>query len=196
MSGKRNKKKIDGGGVKKIIWHEIVLVSVLLILSGWRLWQGRWVIEVSVLKWWLGAILGFLFVFLDRLAAMAVAEPEKILEIKLKEVGGKGKMKKGLVSLLTDRGKEDKLIMRTALFLVVWVVLALLSATSVASFGARGFVLGIGTHLVFDLIWDYFKDKERLSRWFWQSKGNFSEKEMEVFFWLIVAAYVLIGWRL
>jgi len=196
MSGKRNKKKIDGGRVKKIIWHEIVLVSVLLILSGWRLWQGRWVIEVSVLKWWLGAILGFLFVFLDRLAAMAVAEPEKILEIKLKEVGGKGKMKKGLVSLLTDRGKEDKLIMRTALFLVVWVVLALLSATSVASFGARGFVLGIGTHLVFDLIWDYFKDKERLSRWFWQSKGNFSEKEMEVFFWLIVAAYVLIGWRL
>ena len=196
MSGKRNKKKIDGGGVKKIIWHEIVLVSVLLILSGWRLWQGRWVIEVSVLKWWLGAILGFLFVFLDRLAAMAVAEPEKVLEIKLKEVGGKGKMKKGLVSLLTDRGKEDKLIMRTALFLVVWVVLALLSATSVASFGARGFVLGIGTHLVFDLIWDYFKDKERLSRWFWQSKGNFSEKEMEVFFWLIVAAYVLIGWRL
>ena len=196
MSGKRNKKKIDGGGVKKIIWHEIVLVSVLLILSGWRLWQGRWVIEVDVLKWWLGAILGFLFVFLDRLAAMAVAEPEKVLEIKLKEVGGKGKMKKGLVSLLTDRGKEDKLIMRTALFLVVWVVLALLSATSVASFGARGFVLGIGTHLVFDLIWDYFKDKERLSRWFWQSKGNFSEKEMEVFFWLIVAAYVLIGWRL
>ena len=196
MSGKRNKKKIDGGGVKKIIWHEIVLVSVLLILSGWRLWQGRWVIEVSVLKWWLGAILGFLFVFLDRLAAMAVAEPEKVLEIKLKEVGGKGKMKKGLMSLLTDRGKEDKLIMRTALFLVVWVVLALLSATSVASFGARGFVLGIGTHLVFDLIWDYFKDKERLSRWFWQSKGNFSEKEMEVFFWLIVAAYVLIGWRL
>jgi len=196
VSGKRNKKKIDGGGVKKIIWHEIVLVSVLLILSGWRLWQGRWVIEVSVLKWWLGAILGFLFVFLDRLAAMAVAEPEKVLEIKLKEVGGKGKMKKGLVSLLTDRGKEDKLIMRTALFLVVWVVLALLSATSVASFGARGFVLGIGTHLVFDLIWDYFKDKERLSRWFWQSKGNFSEKEMEVFFWLIVAAYVLIGWRL
>ena len=196
MSGKRNKKKIDGGGVKKIIWHEIVLVSVLLILSGWRLWQGRWVIEVSVLKWWLGAILGFLFIFLDRLAAMAVAEPEKVLEIKLKEVGGKGKMKKGLMSLLTDRGKEDKLIMRTALFLVVWVVLALLSATSVASFGARGFVLGIGTHLVFDLIWDYFKDKERLSRWFWQSKGNFSEKEMEVFFWLIVAAYVLIGWRL
>lgn len=196
MSGKRNKKKIDGGGVKKIFWHEIVLVSVLLILSGWRLWQGRWVIEVDVLKWWLGAILGFLFVFLDRLAAMAVAEPEKVLEIKLKEVGGKGKMKKGLMSLLTDRGKEDKLIMRTALFLVVWVVLALLSATSVASFGARGFVLGIGTHLVFDLIWDYFKDKERLSRWFWQSKGNFSEKEMEVFFWLIVAAYVLIGWRL
>ncbi len=143
-----------------------------------------------------GGDFGIFVCFLDRLAAMAVAEPEKVLEIKLKEVGGKGKMKKGLMSLLTDRGKEDKLIMRTALFLVVWVVLALLSATSVASFGARGFVLGIGTHLVFDLIWDYFKDKERLSRWFWQSKGNFSEKEMEVFFWLIVAAYVLIGWRL
>lgn len=196
MKGKRSSRKVVRGGVSKIIWHEIILVSVLLILSGWRLWQGRWVIEVDILKWWLGAILGFLFVFLDRLAASAVADPDKVLETKLKEVGGKGKMKKGLATLLVDRGEQDKLIMRTALFLVVWVVLALLSVTSVVSFEARGFVLGIGTHLVFDLIWDYFKDRERLSRWFWQSKGNFSEKEMEIFFWLIVVTYLLIGWRL
>ena len=194
--GDRKKKQEQKGELRKILWHEIVLVAVLLILSGWRLWQGQWILEVGVLKWWLGAILGFLFVFLDRLAAMAVTDPDKVLEMKLKEMWGKGKIKEGLMMLLADRKKQEKLIMRTALFLVVWVVLALLSVTSVTSFGARGFVLGIGTHLVFDLIWDYFKDKEGLSRWFWQSKGNFSEKEMEVFFWLILAAYVLIGWRL
>ena len=194
--GDRKKKQKQKGELKKILWHEIVLVAVLLILSGWRLWQGQWMLEVGVLKWWLGAILGFLFVFLDRLAAIAVTDPNRVLETKLKEMWGKGKIREGLMMLLADRKKQEKLIMRTALFLVVWVVLALLSVTSVTSFGARGFVLGIGTHLVFDLIWDYFKDKERLSRWFWQSKGNFSEKEMEVFFWLILAAYVLIGWRL
>ena len=196
MRGKRKKDENSSVGMKKILWHEIVLVAVLLILSGWRLWQGQWVMGVDVLKWWLGAILGFLFVFLDRLAAIAVTDPDKLLGTRLKEMWGKGKIKEGLMMLLADRGKQEKLIMRTALFLVVWVILALLSATSVVSFGARGFVLGIGTHLVFDLVWDYFKDKKRLSRWFWQSKGNFSEKEMEVFFWLIVIAYVLIGWRL
>lgn len=196
MRSKGKKNKSGGVGVKKILWHEIILVAVLLILSGWRLWQGQWVMGVDVLKWWLGAILGFLFVFLDRLAAMAVVNPDKILGIKLKEMWGKGKIKEGLMLLLADRDKQEKLIMRTALFLAVWVILALLSVTSVTSFGARGFVLGIGTHLVFDLIWDYFKDKERLSRWFWQSKGNFSEKEMEVFFWLIVVVYILVGWRL
>jgi len=196
VKGKRRKSKSNSVGVKKILWHEIVLVAVLLILSGWRLWQGQWVMGVDVLKWWLGAVLGFLFVFLDRLAAMAVVDPDKILGTRLKEMWGKGKIKEGLAMLLVDRGKEEKLIMRTTLFLVVWVVLALLSATSVASFGARGFVLGIGTHLVFDLIWDYFKDRDRLSRWFWQSKGNFSKKEMEVFFWLMLIAYVLVGWRL
>ncbi len=194
--GDRKKKQRQESGLRKILWHEIILVAVLLILSGWRLWQGQWVLDVGILKWWLGAILGFLFVFLDRLAAIAVTDPDRVLETKLKEVWGKGRIKEGLMMLLADRKKQEKLIMRTALFLVVWVVLALLSVTSVASFGARGFVLGIGTHLVFDLIWDYFKDKERLSRWFWQGKGNFSEKEMEVFFWLIVVAYVLIGWRL
>ena len=192
----RKKKQKQENELKKVLWHEIVLVAVLLVLSGWRLWQGQWILEVGVLKWWLGAILGFLFVFLDRLAAMAVTDPNRVLEMKLKEMWGKGKIREGLVILLADRKKQEKLIMRTALFLVVWVVLALLSVTSVTSFGARGFVLGIGTHLVFDLIWDYFKDKERLSRWFWQSKEGFSEKEMEVFFWLITAAYVLIGWRL
>ncbi len=194
--GDRKKKQKQESGLRKILWHEIILVAVLLILSGWRLWQGQWVLDVGVLKWWLGAILGFLFVFLDRLAAIAVTDPDRVLETKLKEVWGKGRIKEGLMMLLADRKKQEKLIMRTALFLVVWVVLALLSVTSVASFGARGFVLGIGTHLVFDLIWDYFKDKEKLSRWFWQSKGNFSEREMEVFFWLVVTAYVLIGWRL
>lgn len=196
MRSKGKKDKSGGVGVKKILWHEIILVAVLLILSGWRLWQGQWVMGVDVLKWWLGAILGFLFVFLDRLAAMAVVDPDKVLGTKLKEMWRKGKIKEGLMLLLADRDKQEKLIMRTTLFLVVWVILALLSVTSVTSFGARGFVLGIGTHLVFDLIWDYFKDKERLSRWFWQSKGNFSEKEMEVFFWLIVVAYILVGWRL
>lgn len=196
MRGKRKKDENNGVGVKKILWNEIVLVAVLLTLSGWRLWQGQWVVGVDVLKWWLGAILGFLFVFLDRLAAAVVVDSDKVLETRLKEVWGKGKIREGLTMLLVDRGKQEKLIMRTTLFLVVWVILALLSVTSVASFGARGFVLGIGTHLVFDLIWDYFRDKERLSRWFWQSKGNFSEKEIEVFFWLMVIAYILVGWRL
>lgn len=193
--GGRKKKKLDLS-TKKIWWHEIMLISVLLLLSGWRLWQGRWEMGVGVLQWWLGAIGGFLFVFLDRLAAVAMSDPDKVLETRLKEVWGKGKIKEGLSLLLVERGKQEKLVMRTALFLLVWVVLALLSVTSVIGWGARGFVLGIGTHLVFDLIWDYFKEREKLSRWFWQSKGNFSEVEMEVFFWLVVLAYVLIGWRL
>lgn len=193
---KRRKKKGTGEGLRKIWWHEVILLAVLLMLTGWRLWQGSWTLSIDVLKWWLGAILGFLFVFLDRLAAVVMTEPDKVLETKVKEIWGKGKLREGLALLLAERSKQEKLVMRTALFLVVWVVLALLTATSVAGWAARGFVLGIGTHLVFDLVWDYAKERENLSRWFWQSKGNFSEKEMEIFFWLVVVTYVWLGWKL
>ena len=46
---------------------------------------------------------------------------------------------------------EVKIDDRSVLFVVVWVILTILTMTSVANTFSRGFMLGLGTHLV--LIW-------------------------------------------
>lgn len=51
----------------KLLLHQVVLFGVLLILTGARLLMGRWEIDLYLLWWWLGALLGFSFIFLDRL---------------------------------------------------------------------------------------------------------------------------------
>ncbi len=53
---------------------------------------------------------------------------------------------------------------------------------------ARGFMLGIGTHLLFDFIYDYFKDKERLDLWFWQIKRTLEPSEK---FWFMISVSVV-----
>ena len=70
-------------GNKKVIWHQVVLFSLMLLLTGWRLITGDWVVGVGVLWWWLGGVIGFVFVFFDWLIQLAVMEPEKVFDIKM-----------------------------------------------------------------------------------------------------------------
>jgi hypothetical protein len=105
-------------------------------------------------------------------------------------------MTEGIKLLLTERYEQKELVMRSAMFLVVWVVLAFFTATSVTNFFARGFVLGIGTHLVFDLIYDYKTDKERLDLWFWQIKRTLEPEEKRWFVLIMGGIYLLLAFNL
>lgn len=176
--------------------HQAALFFVLGLLTVMRLLVGNVTLNVSLLWWWLGGVMGFLFVFADRLVYAFMSHPEETLSIKLKELFGKGKIINGLALALTEREKQGKLMMRSVLFLVVWAVLTILTLTSIANTFSRGFMLGLGTHLVFDLGWDYWTAGRRdIGLWFWQVR-NVTEIEKNVFVWGTFVFYSLIVWFL
>ncbi|MBU1071598.1 hypothetical protein KKG65_04310 [Patescibacteria group bacterium] len=177
---------------KKVIWHQVVLFSLMLLLTGWRLMSGRWLFGVGVLWWWLGGVLGFVFVFFDWLIQLAVMEPSRVFDVKLKEVLQKKNIKSGLVFVLGERQKKSRLVMKSALFLLVWLVMGFFTLSSIASAFGRGFMLGLGTHLVFDLVWDYFKVPEKLDNWFWMIKRKLDVEEKRWFVVIVVVLYLLI----
>lgn len=162
----------------KLWLHQMVLFGVLGVLVLWSVLDRSFVFNISLLWWLLGAMIGFLFVFLDRFVYSIFSNPNETL----KNFAG------GLRLLLAERYDQKELAMRSAMFLAVWIVLAFFTATSVTNFFARGFVLGIGTHLIFDLIYDFRKDKERLDIWFWQIKRTLEPEEK---FWFVVIASVI-----
>jgi len=179
----------------KLIWHQVVLFSVLVGLALLRLVLGQTRVDLNLIWWWLGGVVGFLFVFSDRLIYALASNPEEVLSIKIKELFGKGKLIDGLALAFSEREKQKHLIMRSALFVVIWVVLAVFTATSVGSVFARGLVLGLGTHLIFDLIWDYRGGSRDVELWFWQVK-NINKMEIDWFVRISMVFYFLLVWFL
>lgn len=180
----------------KLLLHQVVLFGVLLILTGARLLMGRWEIDLYMLWWWLGALLGFSFIFLDRLYYAFWQHPEETLSIKMKDLIARGELVKGLVSVLEERADQTKLAMRSVLFLGAWVVLGIFALTSVGAPFGRGFMLGMGLHLVFDLLADYFDRGRDVRLWFWQIRRELREPEVRTVVWGFVILFVLIGWGL
>jgi len=177
----------------KLWLHQIVLFGVLGLLVLYSVVTGSFVFSVSLLWWLLGAVIGFMFVFLDRFFYSILSRPNEVMSLKLKELFVQKNLGEEVSLLLTERYNQKELVMRSFMFIVVWMVLAFLTMTSVTNFFARGFVLGIGTHLVFDLVFDFVKDKERLDLWFWQIKRTLEPEEKLWFVVIVVIAFLLLA---
>jgi len=172
----------------KLWLHQMVLFVVLGVLVLTSVISGSFVFNLSLLWWLLGAIVGFLFVFLDRFFYSILSNPKDTLSIRIRELFGQKNFVGGVTQLLAEQYDQKELIMRSFLFFIVWVVLAFFTMTSVVNFFARGLMLGIGTHLMFDLVYDFIWDKERLDLWFWQIKRTLEPEEK---FWFVIFAGVI-----
>lgn len=174
----------------KLWLHQLVLFGVLGVLVLWSVFTGNFSFNIGLLWWMLGAMIGFLFVFLDRFFYTVLSNPNETLSLRMKELFGQRNYVEGIKLLLAERYDQKELVMRSFLFLIVWIVLAFFTMTSVVNDFARGFMLGIGTHLVFDLIYDFTHDKERLDLWFWQIKRTLEPEEK---FWFVIIVSVVYG---
>jgi len=181
--------------MNKLVWHQVVLFSIFLGLTLLRFLKGQVSFDLNLIWWWLGGVLGFLFVFCDRLIYALVSNREEVLSVKIKELFGKGKLTAGLAMAFSERDKQKHLVMRSALFVVIWAVLAIFTATSVGAAFARGLVLGLGTHLMFDLWWDFRGGGREVESWFWQVR-NVTKREVRGFVWASFGFYSMIVWFL
>jgi len=149
----------------------------MLALTLFRLFLGRWSLGLGILWWWLGGVLGFLFVFSDRLVHSLITNPGETLSIKVKDLFREKKLVEGLRLVLLERSQQEGLMMRSILFVVIWLMLAFWTSLGVVSALGRGFMLGMGIHFIFDLLWDFFSQERKISSWFWQIKRQVTEEE-------------------
>lgn len=161
----------------KLVSHQYVLFGVLFVLILFKIVTGSFIFGLDILWWLLGAILGFLFVFTDSFLFGLLMRPEAAMRMRLREIFAQKKFPVVLTELLNEAHEQRSMIMRSFLFLVVYMVLALLTITSVGSPFGRGFILGIGIHLVFDFVYDYLWETDRFNIWFWQIKREFGAEE-------------------
>jgi len=179
----------------KLWLHQLVLFGVLGVLILWSVLNQTFVFNIALLWWLLGAMIGFLFIFLDRFVYNVFSKPNETLNLKLKELK-KDELLGGIKMLLSEDFDQKELVMRSFLFLVVWMVLAFFAMTSVVNPFARGFMLGMGTHLVFDLIYDYIYDKLRLDEWFWQIKRTLEPEEKLWFVVIVSVVYIIVAFNM
>lgn len=180
-------------GVGKFVLHQYWLIGVLLLLTGWRLFNNNWSFSIEILWWWLGGVIGFLFVFMDRLIYAFWQQPDEMLSMKIRDMFSQGQIWKGLALALQERQEQKRLVVRSVLFLIIWVVLGFLALTSTDNPFGRGFMLGLGLHLTFDLVADFWGKGRDIRLWFWQIKREFSDTEIATVVWGYVILFTLIA---
>ena len=180
----------------KLWLHNAVLFGTLISLSVWRLAFGSWGLNLYLLWWWLGAVLGFTFVFADRFVYVYFTHPQETLSKFVRGLVKRGSLAAAVMMLLSDRHAPRQLVMRSVLFLAVWVVIGFLAMTSSVSPFGRGLVFGMGLHLAFDLVTDYLGRAREVSLWFWQIKRPMDKNEITAVVWGFLILFAIIVWLL
>lgn len=181
--------------INKILLHQYVLFGVLGILVVRTLLATHFYVGLGLLWWIMGALIGFLFVFIDSFVFSLMMKPNESMGDRLKEFFDKRNIKGNIALLLEEKLEHKQQIMRSFLFLVTWMVLGFLTMSSIVNDFSRGFVLGIGTHLVFDLVYDYFYDRNSFDQWFWQIKRELSHEEKRNILMLVSFVYFVLAMR-
>lgn len=175
--------------------HQYVLFGVLGGLVLRNLLGSGFNINLGLLWWLLGSIFGFLFVFVDSFVFSLMMKPNESMTARLKEFFDKRNIKQNIALLVEEKIEHKQQIMRSFLFLVTWMVLGFLTMSSVINDFSRGFVLGIGTHLVFDFVYDYFYDRANFDTWFWQIKRELSHEEKRNVLLFVSFVYFVLAIR-
>jgi len=142
---------------------------------------------------WVGAMLGWLFIYVDRLNHVYLTKPDEQLSVYVKHLVTNKRYGEAFI-LLTNRGGEQRFLMsRSVLFMVAFVPLALFVLTSTASELAAGMVLGIGLHLLLSIAFDWYRF-EYLKHWlFWPIKRHFNDTEAKAIIAVYTGFFVLFS---
>lgn len=168
---------------KKMLNQQGMFFGWLVVMTLVKFLVGRWTMGVPLLWWILGAVIGYVFVFLDVWLYEVINNFKVAWSWRLSD----------LLKLIREVEEKETLVMRSALFIVVWLVLGLLTVTSVANQFSRGFVWGIGTHLMIDLVSDYMKKGVAIDWWFRQIKRQLADEEKKWFLGMVGLLYLLLA---
>jgi len=150
----------------------------------------RWQWDLGVVWLFGGGLIGILFEYVDRLVYVYVVAPKEKLCVHVKRLVEKKRYKE-VVGVLKTRGfSERRLPMRSVIFMAAWVPMAFFLVTSTGSMLAIGLVMGVGLHLLYDVLLDWYHPR-RIKKWLlWPIARPVSDREVKI---VVVVYAVLFG---
>jgi len=164
----------------------ILLIFIPLISPVWYIAKNQLWLELSVwyslLFWLVGSMIGYLSLQLDQILDIYLVNPQSKLALAVKQYFGQRNFQYGLRVLEANKQMQARLTFRSAIFQIIWVVLAIFTFSSTAGSFGKGFVMGLGGRLLLEQ-WQYFlSDKSMLKQWlFWQVKREVSMQELKYY---------------
>lgn len=183
---------------KKVIFGLVFFIfainktATIVLSGGIKYWQ-EW---ISILWFIIGAIVGAITLFGDRILDIYVVNPETKLAVFAKKYFAQGKNRDGIMILAKNKQLQRRLYMHSALFQVIWVVLAVFGIMSTNSVFGKGYILGLGLWLLLEEWEDYGKSKDYLKDWlFWQINMPMDNKKLKIYLVMMTVAWVGLFWR-
>ena len=169
------------------IWYSLIV----FVLNGIT-----WPLSAQMLTWvwWVvGVVVGVMILFLDRLVYVYSYPNEQLSRTMMYHYAQKDYVNM-LAVIDLRRNEQNKLTFRSALFMVVWVLLAFFALTSTAGLFGKGVVMGLMLHILIDA-WSLQKiDSQRLNeRLFWQIGRTVRMEEQLVLMYAVSALFVIFS---
>lgn len=143
----------------------------------------------------IGGVIGWVLPWLDKIAYIYILHPEVQLA-QYVQYQVKQKQFKSAFEVLNKRGGElDKLTTRSAMFQVIWVVLAVFTLTSVSGLFGKALVMALGLRILVEEWREYLKDKNKLKALlFWQVKREISNDELKWYLYTMSGLFLWLVW--
>lgn len=145
---------------ERLIVQTSLLIAFILLVGLTKNW-----LSLSYLPFLYGALIGALMPMLDHLVYVYGLHPEELTSQRVRAYFSKGNIVAGTNLLMTSFSERTKLILHTAHFQIIFVIVSFLIVSSGASVFGRGVVLAFLLHLVVDQIIE-LNDKGNIDGWF------------------------------
>ena len=170
---------------KEIITHFGFLFAIfaaIILLQKW--------FDLRALYFLIGGVFGTLLPDIDHLIYVYFLRPHELGSQRVNYMLQKNDFIGSAKLLVDTREERKKLIFHTALFQLLFLLLALFVVTSSGSIFGAGIVLAFFLHLLVDHYIDY-KSKESVSNWF-QNFPFPMDKEKEKLYLIAVGVYFIL----
>lgn len=174
--------------MKKYATKPLVFVVYFGLFSVFRF---EW--TLTILWWFLGGLMGLGLEYVDRLFYVYVIKPYEQLSQYVRGLVAVGRYRDGLRLLKARKDEQRQLTVKSVLFAVIWVPLAFFVASSTASELGKGFVMGIGLNLLYDIGRDW-SNLGKLKYWFfWPIRREVSDTETKLVVGVYTGVFLLMS---
>lgn len=150
----------------------IILLIVLTIIKGWFDYYYAFV--------WVGALIGYYLPFIDHLFYAYFLRPELDISKNIRKLVSSKKIRNLIIYVEDTSNEREKLIIHTAYFQIVFLLLTFFILTSSGSLFGRGLVYGFSLRLFVEQVLTYFKTG-KIDKWFTDMQVSMDAHKTKVF---------------